>query len=411
MQEKRKNIQLILGILLLGGLLWSRALLSITIGLWLIYSLACLPGYSKALLKNPLLIWSFAPLLLVLTGMYPQPFAADNLQLLLTFCVYPVAGLAALASEKFSFTKTIAAWWIHAAFIAMLYPLGWFALHMAETITQYGSGKSLPVFMDNDHLRFGIFLCSALLLSLLPGNTLRYPKAASILLLACILFLSVRTAWVMAFIIITGYIVFRITTNNTFKKEWLIRSAAAAVLILTAFLVLPTANQKIRYTIYDWQQYNSKGYDSSYSDGVRRAVNSVAWKAIQTQRSTAIGWQAVPTVINKNFRKQFNGNNTGFGWPFNQWLFWWMGSGWWGMALFTGWLFYPAWYGWRHKNPFLILWTLAIAASCLVECTLNYQFGALLHVWPLVLVWTMERSKASVPPNALTKDPVISEIE
>ena len=187
MQEKRKNIQLILGILLLGGLLWSRALLSIAIGLWLIYALACLPGYSKALLKNPLLIWSFAPLLLVLTGMYPQPFAADNLQLLLTFCVYPVAGLAALASEKYSFTKTIAAWWIHAAFIAMLYPLGWFALHMAETITQYGSGKSLPVFMDNDHLRFGIFLCSALLLSLLPGNALRYPKAASILILASIL--------------------------------------------------------------------------------------------------------------------------------------------------------------------------------------------------------------------------------
>lgn len=390
MQEKRKNILLALTVLLLGGLLWSRALLSITTGLWLFAALVFLRKELRAVFGNPLVWWGFAPLLLLLTGIWQEPLEQSNFDLLLNYCTYPAAALGAVMVSKMNFTQKIIPVWIHAALLAMLYPLGWFVLHSAEAIAQYGSGQSLPVFMGNDHLRFGMFLCSALLLCLLPENLLRYKKTAFILLTGSILFLSVRTAWIMLFILLGGFSLYSFTGAAN-KTKILLRAATLVILTAAALWFLPTANQKIRYSIYDWEQFNSKGYDSTYSDGVRRAINTAAWQQIQSNKHTAVGWAAVPAKLQEQFARSFNGSKAPFGWPFNQWLFWWMGSGWWGMLLFTGWLFYPAYHGLKKNNPFLVLWTFAIAASCLVESNLNYQFGAFLHAWPLALLWQYKK--------------------
>lgn len=387
MPKRGTNILLALTIIMLAGLLWSRALLSISMGFFVIYAVYYTIKNKVAPVKHPLFIWCLCPLVLLFAGIYQEGFTPINCQLLLTFLVYPVAGITAVAAEKFAFTKTLSQPWIHAALIALLYPIGWFVVHSTATIEQYGTGKSLPVFMDNDHLRFSIFLCSALLFTLLPVSNAKYKKISFAILLAAILFLSVRTAWVLAFIVIVGYGIYYFSIKQSYTKLLLLKTTIVLVVVLGALWVIPTAQQKIRYTIYDWQQYNTKGYDSNYSDGVRRAVNTAAWKAIQENKATAIGWSAIPLTIQQKFSKEFKGSTIKYGWPFNQWLFWWMGSGWWGALLFTIWFLYPAWYGIKHKNPFLIIWTLAIAFSCLVESTLNYQYGIFLHVWPLLVSW------------------------
>ncbi|MEI6266153.1 MAG: O-antigen ligase family protein [Sphingobacteriia bacterium] len=397
MPKRATNILLTISIVMLTGLLWSRALLSISMGLMLIYTLYYWeknnigsPKNITPYFKNPLLIWCSSPILLLFTGIYQEGFTANNLQLLLTFSVYPIAGITAIASEKLDFTITISQPWIHAALIALLYPLGWFVFHSTMVIEQYGTGKSLPVFMDNDHLRFSIFLCSALLFTLLPVNNARYKKISFAILLIAIVFLSVRTSWVLAFIIVLGYGIPFFMKYQSFKKN-LPKLIISSTIIIALFWIFPTTQQKIRYSIYDWQQFNSKGYDSTYSDGVRRAMNAVAWIAIKDDHRTAIGWSAIPATMKEKFSAQFNGSKTQYGWPFNQWLFWWMGSGFIGMILFSIWLLYPAWYGFWHKNPFLIIWTFAIAVSCLVESTLNYQYGVLLHVWPMVICWQVQQ--------------------
>lgn len=387
MPKRATNILLGLSILLLAGLLWSRAVLSIGIGIMAIYALYYWNISERPSFKQPFFIWCCSPLILLFTGIYQDGFTPINNQLLLTFLVYPIAGLTALAANKFNFTKTISQPWIHSALIALLYPFGWFIFYSSKAIEQYGTGKSLPVFMDNDHVRFSIFLCSALLFTLLPVNNARYKKTSFIFLLMAILFLAVRTAWVMALIILIGYGIHQIFNNQLLKKYTAIKLIIATICIIGLIGIFPTAQQKINYTIYDWQQYNRKGYDSTYSDGVRRAVNTTAWKAINDDHATAIGWSAIPASIKKKFTQQFNGSTTQYGWPFNQWLFWWMGSGWIGMLLFSVWLFYPAWYGFKNNNPFLIIWTFAIAVSCIVETTLNYQYGVFLHVWPLLICW------------------------
>lgn len=386
MPKRATNILLALAIIMLGGLLWSRAILSISMGLMAVYAIYYLKQ-NNADLFSPLFFWCMSPLLLAFTGIYQAGLTEANLSFLLTLMVYPIAGITAIAGEKFAFTKTISQPWIHAALIALLYPLGWLVLHTIEAFELYGQGRTLPVFMDTDHVRFSIFLCSALLFTLLPVSNARYKKISFIILLGAILLLAVRTGWVIAVIIIAGYGIFYLKSKPVTNRNRTRNILIAIIAFITILTFTPTVQQKIRYTLYDWNTYNTKGYDSRYSDGVRRAINTVALKAITEDHTTAIGWSAVPSALQQKFTQVMNGQNTQYGWPFNQWLFWWMGSGWWGMVLFTAWLFYPAWYGYRNKNPFLIIWTLAIAFSCLVETTINYQYGALLHVWPLLVCW------------------------
>ncbi len=394
MPKSATNILLGLAILMLAGLLWSRAILSISMGLMAVYALYYLIK-EKATLITPLFIWCLCPLLLMFMGIYQEGLNPSNLQSLLGILVYPVAGITAIAAEKYSFTKTISQPWIHAALIALLYPLGWFAFHAVEAVELYGKGKTLPVFMDTDHVRFSIFLCSALLFTLLPVSNARYKKISFTILLMAILLLAVRTGWVIAAIIIIGYGLYYLKSKPARNPHPVRNILMAIVSLITIFAITPTIQQKIRYSLYDWNTYNTKGYDSTYSDGVRRAMNSVAWKAISEDHANAIGWSAIPSTIQQKFTQVFKGQTTQYGWPFNQWLFWWMGSGWWGMLLFSLWLFYPAWYGYQHKNPYLIIWTLAIAFSCLVETTINYQYGALLHVWPLLVCWKIDKSSSN----------------
>lgn len=393
MPKRATNILLALAIIMLAGLLWSRAVLSISMGLMAFYAIYYLKKEKETLL-SPLFIWSFCPLVLMLMGIYQEGFNASNLQSLLGIMVYPIAGITAIASEKFAFTKTISQPWIHAALIALLYPLGWYVLHAGEAFELYGQGRTLPVFMDTDHVRFSIFLCSALLFALLPISNARYKKISFAILLIAILFLAVRTGWVIAALIIAGYGIHYLKSKPVTNRHRSRNILIAIIAFITILAITPTIQQKIRYTIYDWNNYNTKGYDSTYSDGVRRAINTVALKAIKEDHATAIGWSAIPSTLQQKFTEVFNGQSTQYGWPFNQWLFWWMGSGWWGMVLFSIWLFYPAWYGFQTKNPYLIIWTLAIAFSCLVETTINYQYGTLLHVWPLLVCWQIGKKSS-----------------
>lgn len=394
MPKNRKNILILLALFMLAGLLWSRALLSISMGLWLVYG--CISGansFTKPF-RWPILIWSLLPIFLLLLGIYQDGFNKANNQHLLTALVFPVAAVASLRFFP-QLNKIIPKLWIYAALMGLAYPLDWFVLHASKAIQQYGVGKSLPVFMDQDHLRFSIFLCSALLFTLLPSTQIRFKKIIFSILLAGILFLAVRTAWIISFLIIIGFGIYRI--------GWL-RITATMLVLMGLLWILPTANKKIRYTVYDWQQYYTQGYHANYSDGVRLTINKVAWQNIQTKKQSNIGWAAIPASIQSHFSTLYKSQTTTYGWPFNEWLFWWMGSGWWGMILFSGWLFYPAWYGWRKKNIFLVIWTAAIAASCLVESTLNYQYGAFLYAWPIMICWF-----ANTKP--LTDDSVIAKVE
>ena len=250
-------------------------------------------------------------------------------------------------------------------------------------------GQSLPTFMDTDHVRFSIFLCSSFLF-LLIYNTSRSLQSSllKIGLFLLIIFLSVRTGWVILFVITVCFIIW---PDGRLVKKNIVQAFTVFILLVftavAAYSIFPTVQQKIAYTVYDWQQYQPGTYDSNYSDGARRAVNYTAWQAVRHTGGSNTGWAGIAAALQTAFAKYFSGAVLNYGWPFNQYLFWWMGSGWWGMLLFSAWLFYPVYWGIKYKNKGLVCWTLAIAASCFAESTLVLQYGVWLHAWPIAILW------------------------
>lgn len=381
MQDLRKNIPLLLMIISLTGLYFSRAILSIATGLWFVYGIVGLIRQKEKINKKPLVLWTLSfPLLCLMGSWQCDWFHPQNQQILLTALAYPAWGLGLLAIKDPQQWKQIQYVWIITAVLGLCYPVLAFFGDIQGNIQALGSGKALPVFMDTDHVRFGILLASAvavnwILLKEDPAN--KWLKISLLFLIAGILFTAIRTAWALLYILFIGWFLLE-TKKKTIALFLLISIGAATYQI-------PTVKNKIHYTIYDFEQYNQKGYDADYSDGVRRELNRVSWNAIQEKSFSNIGWANIPERLQTEFKKATKGGKTNFGWPFNQWLFWWMGVGFGGMLLFTLWLFYPTLYAWRNKNAYTAIWTLAIAASCLVECTINYQFGIIVHILPLLL--------------------------
>jgi hypothetical protein len=376
----------------LAGLLWSRAILSMSMGVWFIFSLWHFRSWINGWRNNPLLFWGMVPVILALLGIWQSPAAGAGWDHLLTLATYPVAALSvtSIASINKRLLRTLGYCWIIAALLSLLYPLGWYLFNSMAALERYSSGQSLPVFMDNDHVRFSIFLSAAALLAWFNRHTHKWLLPACIFLLISIIFLSARTGWAM--VLVMGLIVFiqTIFSKKGLKKGIFLITCLLVTCTLSWFL-FPTVQHKIGYSLYDWQQYSPGKYDPTLSDNARYAINKTAWDAIQSGKQN-IGWANIPETLQTHFKQLFPAYTTGFGWPFNQWLFWWMGSGWWGMLLFSIWLFFPAYLGIREKNAAAVCWTFAIAASCLVETNLGYQYGVWLHSW--VIIWKFVPLKA-----------------
>jgi predicted membrane protein len=383
---KKAWLPVLLMIISLAGLLWSRAVLSLSALLWVIWILAHSRKDIFEKENKSLLIWGISPICIALLGCWQNGFAKENLDHLLTLSTYMLAAFAGtLISAKYDH-KEILKYWIWASLIALSFPLIWYATHYQEAVVRYGSGQTVPVWMDDDHVRFGVFLSISCFISLVFFPAKKMRLISSILLLA-ILILAIRTAWVMILVmlLITGLF---ILINGTLLQKRKLVSAIVAMVILAAtiYFVFPGVQQKIAYTLYDWQQFQTGIIDPNLSDATRRVINSEAWKLIEAGQNN-IGWSAIDDVIRKSIQTSYPQQKFDFGWPFNQWLFWWMGSGIAGLLLFSVWLIYPMIHGIRKKNMPLCAVSAAIIVSCLVETNLAYQYSVWIHAWVVALLW------------------------
>ncbi|MBL0883602.1 MAG: hypothetical protein IBJ16_09715 [Chitinophagaceae bacterium] len=278
---------------------------------------------------------------------------------------------------------------------------------MANTklsLYQYGSGQSLPVFMDNDHIRFSIFLSFAALFAWYIRKQHKYITLLLFFLITSILFLSVRTGWASLLLMSFALFLHYLLTQAKQKIRALILYSIATILILiTAWFIFPSIQQKIAYSFYDWGQISSHTFNANLSDATRYSLNKTGWNLIQTG-NTNIGWSDIAPSMQKRFKVLYPGYATSFGWPFNQWLYWWIGSGSFGMLLFTLWLFFPVLIGFQQKNIGLIIGAVAVAISCLVEVNLAYQYGVWLHVWGIGLLWLYNFTKPDIDDKLIRKN-------
>jgi hypothetical protein len=391
------NLPIVLLVLMMGGLLFSRALLSLSQLGWVAWII--MNWRRREHNADAMRSWSLLVIPLALLGCWQSPFTGRHFDYLLTLIMYPIAffSLANLSVKLLRYFSRICQL---AALTGIVYALAAYSLEQTVWFEAYGAGKSLPTFMDTDHVRFGIFLCGTGLLTWQEQQLSKKIKYSLLfILLSAIVFMSVRTAWMGAAISVLTCSFFAPAKNNWLRIRRLLVSIAVIVsLALISYLLFPTVQQKWAYMVYDWQHYSPQTDRLNYSDGARRLLNAVAWNAITEKGTSNQGWAGIATALQTAFSQQYPGKTLPFTWPFNQWLFWWMGAGLLGMIFFTTWLFFPALQGYRKNNSGTLAWTLVIIASCWVECTLSFQYGVWLHAWIGAAAWYIQE-RESKPEN------------
>lgn len=377
-------------LLMLIGLFFSRALLSFSQVFW-IYWLIRNWKNSNALL-SPIEIWSCVVPLIGLLGCWQHFFQGNHFDYILTLLMYPIAFLVCSRIPLFRLQQWIVYIGI-AGLIGIVYALVAYWQQSTYWHQAYGAGRSLPTFMDGDHVRFGLFLCGAGCLILITNQFTTYKRMVLMgALLLAIGFMAVRTAWVGILLIAIIYGLDHLFNNplKTSKRFIILLGLGTLLIFGIAFRYFPTTQQKWAYTRYDWQRFSQDSTTLQYSDGARRIINSLAWKEITQNDATNLGWGNIAGTLRNAYEKTFPGYPVRFSWPFNQWLYWWMGAGLAGMLLFTIWLFYPFISGCRRFRWGRISWTLTIVAACLVESTLSFQYGVWIHAWIGAMVFRIE---------------------
>lgn len=389
---KKAWLPVLLMITSLAGLLWSRAILSLSAALWIIWLFTHSRKDIARKENKFLLIWGIVPVFIALLGCWQNGFKKEDLDHLLTLSTYIVAAFAGSLIAAKQHQSALLKYWVWTSLIALSYPLFWYITHYQEALIRYGSGQTVPVWMDHDHVRFGMFLAISCFISFVLYTEQKIMRLISLFLLFAILLLAIRTAWIMIMIMIFVAALFiLIDGTRVQKKRWIIGILAILVLVAITYQLSPGMQQKLAYTLYDWQQFEAGKANPTLSDATRRVINSEAWQLIQSGQNN-IGWSAIDDVIRKSVQASYPEQTFDFGWPFNQWLFWWMGSGITGLVLFSTWLIYPLIRGIRKKNMALSAVSAAIMVSCLIETNLGYQYSVWMHAWIIALLWNYPTS-------------------
>lgn len=368
------------------GLLFSRALLSISNGLWLL--LAILLFNKQQLRENKqLAYWSIAPLLIFIGGAWQAIASKDTYDYLLSLITYPIAAFS-IISLKINIVEQLKKIWVFIAIASFIIPLVSFFSNINKSVYQYSMGQVVYTPMDTDHVRYSIFLVLGLMLLFATTNWLnKYKNILIILLSFFILFLAVRTGW-LGLLIIAIFLITQQLIKNLKKAFLLI--AGFVVLALIAYIVFPQIKQKVNYTFYDWQINPQRVYNANYSDAARFSINQISYNIIKENKLIQVGWANIPSTLETAFQKKYPTKKLIFHWPFNQYLFWYLGSGLLGFILFSLWILYPIVVGFYNKNYILIACQLFIITTCFFESTLSLQFGIFLHAWSVAILFKKE---------------------
>lgn len=269
-----------------SGMLWSRALLSVSMILFLLAAFLARPMDEHAghIRRHPFLL--LMPLLFIapfLTGAWSTDTAQwlRVLQNKLPLLFLPLLSLPLFYLDAGT-TRRLCFWMGGTIILSMGRTCLYYLRHLEESTTGYLQAKVLPVDMGNDHVRYAwlliiIFLWGLHLLSQ-PANSRKAVdrKWLTALLVAIFVFqhlLASKTGLLGTYLVLAFYIVMHR------RRPWM-RMAGWMLLIipLAAWAMMPTFRNRLRFVLWDFQHYSRGAYTEGLSDAPRVISVQAGWE-------------------------------------------------------------------------------------------------------------------------------------
>lgn len=375
------------------GFLLSRSLLSSALILLIANGFLFVPFKQQwqAFKKEPLL-WGLSLFFLIpfCSGLWSSDAGEWWLrcQLKLPLLLLPFAFASGASIKKKHLIFFMTAW-----ILLMFAGSGWSMIQYYNNLdllhNLYYQSKVIPTLADNDHIRFSIGIVIAILFAIKLEEWNVFANKVWMWLT------RLGIAWFIIFMHITGvktgllgiYIaVFPLLTLYAWKTGYktIVAAVVAAAILLPvlAYRLLPTFKARVHYVMYDSHLWKQNEFTGTQSDGNRVLSIRSGWHTWNTDFFTGVGYGDIRAQTNQWFETnapQVPASNRFL--PLNQWLMMGAGAGVAAVVVFTIVLLLPFLSAtWRKNKPalfFLLFMTLVF----LYESTLEDQRGVFIYTF------------------------------
>lgn len=256
-------------------------------------------------------------------------------------------------------------------------------------VDQIGRGQPVPT--PSNHIRFSLTLA----LSIIGGVALWWDNfyfsskneryligGMTLFLFAFIHVLSVRSGILALYL---GLSVVGIHHAIFSKKYWIILATVIglAAIPFLAYQLFPSFQKKIAYAKWDFDQYK-QGIGGNYSDSERITSLMVGLEIGNANPILGVGAGDLKQEVKKVYAEKFN-DQYSYRKPHNQFLTHYAGTGIIGVLLFTFAFFFPLFYQKNYRNPMFLALHAIIFMSCMMENTVENNFGISLYLFFLLI--------------------------
>jgi O-antigen ligase len=286
---------------MITALFFSRAALSISIGLFVLLSF--LHNNIKSHLRN----FIQSPLLLGITGLFLIPllsglWSADKetwwmiSQIKLPLLFLPLAFAAPNLITQMQW-RWLGYFFIVMVFGGTIWSMSGYLNAVSETHLEYLQSKTIQTPLENDHVRFSWIVAVAVLLAvrLFEMGRNKNKLIAWITTIIGIWFiiylhiLAARTGLFSFYIILIAAIIW-FGWRNTKRKYSIFLIAGLILLPLSAYFALPTFENRVKYIRYEFDFFKHADYRPGFNDGVRVISINAGLGLIKQQPITGVGF-------------------------------------------------------------------------------------------------------------------------
>lgn len=406
--HKARRQQLIFGALLLmpATLFISRAGLSIAIFLFVL--LTCIhKNFLQQLftfLKNPFLLGiSFLFFIPFISGFWSsdKQMWLQFVRLKLPLFLLPVAfaGNWQLSAKQWRLTAYS---FLIFVFTGCCWSLWRYAQNIHRINESYLKAKLIATPLENDHVRFSLVVCIAVICSalLIKKNTEKFKKivliALTIFFVAYLHILSARTGLMSLYFFFVFGLIYIIMTLK--KPKWAIPAAILIALMpVAAWFLLPTFQNRVNYILYDLSYTRNDAYLPGANDGSRVLSLQAGWDILK-QHPFGVGSGDIIHKTNEWYRLHVPGMlPTDKYYPSSEWLLYGDAAGWFGVFLFTVIMVLPFFEKIKADRFFWISLNSVIAFSLMFDIGLEVQFGVFIYAFIILWWWKWLRQENNIP--------------
>jgi O-antigen ligase len=382
-------------IIMLISLFVSRAFLSVSIIVFLALTIIHTDIISQFVSfgRSPLLIsMSFLFFIPFISGLWSSNWQTwfDISRIKLPFLLLPIAfaGHWQLREKQW---RVIANCFVILVLISCCWSLFQY-FQNAEVINEgYLKAKTLPTPLSGDHVRFSWMVSIAVVCCALLVYTTNNKKAKLLLILAVILLviylhvLSARTGLALVYIFFLYLTLYLLVQR---KRSFVFIAGGIVTVAIASWLLFPSLQNRIKYIMYDFSFLKDNNNIPGTSDANRLISLKAGWDILQ-QNPFGIGAGDIRDETNKWYEANVTNPMTESDklFPSSEWIIYGDMAGWPAVLLFTGVVLLPLFIkNIRHR----FFWVMLVAMSigcCLVETTLEIQFGIFIYCFTLLWWW------------------------